>query len=88
MFQVYCCMMLTHSVVLCALLCTCRAQREEITSLRRALAETQDVMYKGKSAYNDVVQTKDMQIAQVRTHSCAAAIASSLGCCSLQVRVI
>jgi hypothetical protein len=23
-------------------------------------------MYKGKAAYNDVVQTKDMQIAQVR----------------------
>lgn len=42
-----------------------QAQREEITSLRRALAETQDVMYKGKSAYNDVVQTKDMQIAQL-----------------------
>jgi hypothetical protein len=45
-----------------------RAQREEISSLRAALADTQDVMFKGKSAYNDVVQTKDMQIAQV----CAA----------------
>ncbi|KAF8057681.1 hypothetical protein HT031_006030 [Scenedesmus sp. PABB004] len=42
-----------------------QAQREEITSLRAALAETQDVMFKGKSAYNNVVQTKDMQIAQL-----------------------
>jgi hypothetical protein len=52
--------------------CSCRAQREEITSLRRALAETQDVMYKGKAAYNDVVQTKDMQIAQVRAGLCSS----------------
>lgn len=44
----------------------CRAQKHEITSLRQALAETQDVMLKGKQTYNDVVHTKDLQIAQVR----------------------
>ena len=42
-----------------------QAQREEITTLRAALAEAQDVLYKGRAAYNDVVQTKDMQIAQL-----------------------
>lgn len=42
-----------------------RAQRQEITSLRQALAETQDVMLKGKQTYNQVMHTKDLQIAQV-----------------------
>lgn len=43
----------------------CRAQRQEISSLRQALAETQDVMLKGKQTYNSVMHTKDLQIAQV-----------------------
>jgi hypothetical protein len=47
------------------LLDACRAQRQEISSLRQALAETQDVMLKGKQTYNQVVHTKDLQIAQV-----------------------
>jgi hypothetical protein len=45
--------------------CACRAQRQEISSLRQALSETQDVMLKGKQTYNQVVHTKDLQIAQV-----------------------
>lgn len=48
-----------------SLLDVCRAQRQEISSLRQALAETQDVMLKGKQTYNQVVHTKDLQIAQV-----------------------
>lgn len=42
-----------------------QAQRQEITSLRQALAETQDVMVKGKQTYNQVMHTKDIQIAQL-----------------------
>lgn len=42
-----------------------QAQRQEISSLRQALAETQDVMLKGKQTYNQVVHTKDLQIAQL-----------------------
>ena len=48
-----------------ACLVSCRAQRQEISSLRQALAETQDVMLKGKQTYNSVMHTKDLQIAQV-----------------------
>lgn len=42
-----------------------QAQRQEISSLRQALAESQDVMLKGKQTYNQVMHTKDLQIAQL-----------------------
>lgn len=60
------CLALTPlSSTVLALLLPHRAQRQEITSLRQALAETQDVMLKGKQTYNQVMHTKDLQIAQV-----------------------